>query len=78
MRDPKNAQKTGIIIASTPNTSCFAIEMEDFRDEHGYRQASRAKARLHPEKPREYTLTRLQLTHYVGPPPRRDQKSKRM
>ena len=44
--------------------------MEDFRDEHGYRQASRAQPRLHPDKPREYTLTSPNLpTTWVPPRP---------
>ena len=66
-------KKPRIIDASTLRTPIFAIENGFFQDQHGYRQASRAKPQpsptIHPDK--------LQRTHYVGPPPG-DQKSKRM
>ena len=76
VRYPKNAEKPMIIIASTPKTSFFAIEMEDFRDQHGYRQASRAQPRLHPEKPQRIHPDEAPTYPLRGSPPRRDQKAR--
>ena len=73
VRSVKNAQKTRDNHGFDPEMLVFWRKMEIFRISTATgRQAepnTQTSPRIHPDK--------LQLTHYVGPPPG-DQKSKRM
>ena len=55
-----------VSVAVFQKLAVFCGKMDDFRDKHGYRPASRAK---HPDKPKRYTLTSCNVPTTWVPPP---------